>query len=491
MSSPKDRRLPQIRPLPDPTSSQPSSPVSTRSSRPLPQPQTQPQPQSQPQTQISSVMNTNTSGVPNTEKISPANFYGTTKDTFSRRDPPPLPSRPASSRGHGLGSKSTSYIPPQDDAASSPYRSPVLVADSPPPLEPPLIQPLAGKDSNRWTENWASEPNTTGYNHDQEWNIHDMDMDIDTVKDHTRSRTDWTNDWDTGTSQVSNLNLPFGITGRDAAEERSWWDASVQSLSGRPGQGALPVCVHDYIVHRAGDFFAVQPHLPDAEELAKGAKPVDPNTNTNTNVNTGDPPGYEELIGTLPSPQPNVYFSVQEVGWVMVLCWIAPEKLALVKGAMLDKDGDVDGPWPSSLRRTSARLCGRGGSNPAHHFHACSKSVDASRNNLGAEPFRREPWHAPPDHGMGPDPEAPEALEALVCCQCAQVVLISRLLPAVIPLDLMGKLMDERKGSPMVGQTPEDAVALAFATIHMYVFLSFCLSVIPSLWQLWLMLTFS
>jgi hypothetical protein len=481
MSSPNDQRLHKIRPLPDPTNSQPSSPASTRSSRPLPQPQTQTLPLSQTQsdiqTQPSSGMNAIAAGVPSTEKISPANFYGSSNDTSSRRDPPPLPSRPTSSRGHGLGSKSTSYIPPQDDPASSPYRSPVLVADSPPPPEPPLIQPLAGKDSNKWTKNWASENNSTGYNHDQEWNIHDMEMDMDTAKDHTRSRTDWTNDWDTGTSHVSNLNLPFGITGRDAAEERSWWDASVQSLSGRPGQGALPVCIHDYIVHRAGDFFTVQPHLPDAEELKRGARPVD--ANSNAGAGAGDPPSYEELVGALPSPQPNVYFSVQEVGWVMVLCWIAPEKLALVKGSVLDKDGDVDGPWPSSSGRGSARPCGRGGSNPAHHFHACSKSVDASRIDMGVKPFRHDPWHAPPDHGMGPDPEAPEALEALVCCQCAQVVLISRLLPAVIPLNLVGRLMDERKGAPMVGQTPEDAVAMAFATIHVYV----VLSVIPSLWH--------
>jgi ubiquitin carboxyl-terminal hydrolase 25 len=411
MTSPDGRRLSQIRPLPDPAGSQPSSPASVLAPRTLPEP--------------------GPASAPNTsEPIAPNSFYG---KPASNREPPPLPARPSISppAAEGLGSKSTVYIPPESDPApSSPFRSPVLVPDSPPAQPtPPLLRPVTDSDwSNnksgisQWTENWTVAPN---------------DISTSWMKDtddwRTAEAAKWTATWGT-------TSYGFKINGRDEAEEQVWWDPMARDAFGRPGPGILPTCAIDFIMQKSDTLYSVQGHLPNAAELTRGQQPAHPIT---------DAPTEDEV--RMAMPHPNAFFSTKEFGWMIILWRESSQPPPIFPGAYLPS------PLPDAGRRKATKPCGPDGENLTHHFHSISDIIDASKID---PPYLRAPWHD--------QPEKSEEFNALMCCQCPLWGVFSYTLSSVIPKEVMDMLVEERAQSPSPGQSPFDAVYTALSTIHMF-----------------------
>lgn len=417
MSPSNDRRTTNSRPLPDPAS-QPTSPTSARTSRPLPVP-----------------TSTTVSGTPQTKgttgTVNPMSFYGSTPNA---REPPPLPARPDSARSEappwdegktGLGSKSTTYIPPETSSgASSPFRSPVLVPNSPHSAPPELIQDTTfdNNELNTVTSAWnAPGKGDNGWNGNDDWGM--------------SKAADWATNW-------GEPSFPFKITGRNVEEENSWWDTEARQTFSRPGSGHLPPAVMEMIFAEGGTLHHVEVALPDEGELTRG-----PSKTPEEYVG----PSIEDLRSVI--PHPSAYFSPQECAWMIVL----PREY-VAKPNFTSRDGELSfPPWPNTgFRNANAdKPCGKDGANVAHHFHRYDEQIDV--RELEPEAALLE----------GHDVEI-KTLNAVACCQCPMVVLMSTPLSAIIPRTIMDTLAEEREDSPQPGQTKHDSVATAFNTLHMY-----------------------
>jgi hypothetical protein len=412
MSTPKDRRLSKIRPLPDPTKSQPSSPSSARAPRPLPEPGAPPP------------------SIPSPAPAATATFYG---NTTLRRDPPPLPSRPVAPppppSPTNLGSKTTVYIPPEAETpSSSPFRSPVLVPDSP-PTEPPatLLRPVTDVDwstkpgATTWTNNWVDTEVAGGG-----WDLPKDNDDWAMSSAANWSKGGWGNP------------LPFNITGRDEAEERDWWDTAAREAFGRPGPGLLPTGAIEVLTEHAGPLYVVHPRVPDPAELSKGPAPAPPES--------FEPPTEADLRASL--PHTHALFSPQNFGWMMIM-WRESDHLP-----PLLADAKLVSPLPDEEGRKRNKSCGPGGPNLTHHFHVVNRQIDGSKLE-------------PPC--MSSDGADTEPLSALVCCQCPLWGVFSGRIDCVIPYTVLRALTEERAQAPGIGENPKTAVLMAMTTVHMRV----------------------
>lgn len=192
-------------------------------------------------------------------------------------------------------------------------------------------------------------------------------------------------------------------------------------------------------------------------------------------ASTHVPPSEEEIRHAI--PHANAYYCKKENGWVL-LSWahkptsqLPPlsKSFSLALASSQNNLEETDNPCflPDPEGRKKPHFCGLPPGEPSmddrasmtHHFHAYKDAVDASKMNT---PYHRSSWEA---HDATEDSNEGELLDLYVCCQCPFYLVESKVIPGVIPNDLLQALLQDKLDNPPVGKTGPAAVATALETM--------------------------
>lgn len=280
------------------------------------------------------------------------------------------------------------------------------------------------------------------------------------------SQSDWGNpdptwpEWPTYAPKVA-------VSNRIQEEEVGWWDPTIWVTAARPGPGSSP----PVIVHRLHDsehtLFSVTATVPILNEPgpspnpgalnAASSPPPRPPSSASSEAPsvppglTIQPPTEEETRKSV--PHPNAYYCRAEHGWVL-LSW----QSSTVLPPFSPHFSTSNTPLPDLTVRNATKSCLEGDpkKNYTHHFHFYEKAVDSAQL---AVPFSKDEWRTRQEQ----DPKG-EWLDMYICCQCQVYVLASQTIPGVINKRDLNEWVKDRSNPP-VGQTTENAVVDAFATL--------------------------
>lgn len=400
----------------------------------------------------------------------------------SPKSPPALPQRKLTA-----GSVHTTYVPPSPQPTGSlngTWREPVLIQED---------ETLPSFDSSDASRMWSS------FSH-PDWNLHSG----------ANAQSTWESNYDEDVKLVENtLTVDSMIDGRDDHEEVNWWNPSVGVE--RPGQGMLPSLLAEELHHPEHSLFTVTVTPLDIspnQSASSGAgppssPPSSPPTSQRSNDSSSStshpfaPPSREDCLQAV--PHPNAFYCRRHNGWI-ILVWKSSTILPPLASSFLRSPHP---PLPDQARRKRIRSCLDGSPNKTHHFHKYEKAVDAK--NMSS-PYIARPWEksemsktsrrritvgndylqsekvayavdgdlkSQVETQMATDSWEEEQSQYLmdlyVCCQCSLYVLVSDVIPGVIPLRYVEEFTLNKGKNPEVGRTAQESVQSAWQVVMSYV----------------------
>ena len=259
----------------------------------------------------------------------------------------------------------------------------------------------------------------------------------------------------------------ININGRVEEEERNWWDPDARKTYNRPGPGMLPSLVENYL------------HEPDHTLFSVSASPLESGRQSKRAFHTNSPSASEVRRSI---PHPNAYYCPKHNGWVLLhrehSAWSPP----------LSKHYDGP-PLPNITRRSRVHSClvaqplSAPRPNETHHFHYYKAAMDGSKI---ARPFNRADWEnlsrtEPRQQGTDPinhssldtphhDSNYPREaednlLDLFICCQCTVYIVVSDIIPGVIPCEAFEAFVREKLHHPQAGKTPAMSLITAIDTV--------------------------
>lgn len=242
----------------------------------------------------------------------------------------------------------------------------------------------------------------------------------------------------------------------------NWWSANSKlHTPSRPGPGFLPPILENDL--QLDSLFLVKIHEVPPRSAHGPASHI--------------APSLEDVHASMPS---RLFYNKDEHGWKYIRI-IKDASLSLVRRL---HDATLHPPLPASSLRSRRIDCilsdasasaGYGPSHPkTHHFHFYPAIVDSAE--LPDDPI--EHLHEPLSSGADTDPGGYEAmdedvtpnpeataprtekgylLDAYVCALCSVYVVVSRNIPAVLPLNVRDALSVRLHRNPPVGVSPMDS----------------------------------
>lgn len=244
----------------------------------------------------------------------------------------------------------------------------------------------------------------------------------------------------------------------------NWWSASSRiHTPSHPGPGFLPPILENDL--KLDSLFIVKIH----EVPPRSARSADDHI----------APALEDVHASMPS---RLFYSAEEHGWKYI------RVLKDASSSLLRRLHDVTShpPLPASSIRGRRISCMHldSGANPGygpprpktHHFHFYPAIVDSAElpdDPIGHlhEPLLTSGRVAPTsdyeamdeDIAINAEDTAPRTengylLDAYVCALCSVYVVVSRNIPAVVPLDVRNALSTRLRREPPVGASPVDSI---------------------------------
>ncbi|EJD03499.1 cysteine proteinase [Fomitiporia mediterranea MF3/22] len=302
------------------------------------------------------------------------------------------------------------------------------------------------------------------------------------------------------------------IDGRDTTAERRWWDKNIPSWIQRPGPGMLPPLLADTLHHPDHSLVSVTVTPPDisagaipggsssAGSSASNSPPPGSTSGTHSRSSSASipaPPTAEELREAV--PHPHAYYCRRHNGWVLLL-WRTSSLLPPLAPSFTN---NLHPPLPDQDRRKLTQNClespvGRP-QNKTHHFHRYEKAVDAAhispkyspraweraerskqsrrRMTIGSDDLDSEVVAAAVSGDLQSErmtqmvtdakeeEETHYLLDLYVCCQCSFYVVVSDVIPSVIPYKTLDGFVAEKNSHPSVGKTEQQSVHAAWETV--------------------------
>ncbi|KAH8119745.1 cysteine proteinase [Phellopilus nigrolimitatus] len=295
------------------------------------------------------------------------------------------------------------------------------------------------------------------------------------------------------------------IDGREEQEEKRWWD--LHSVLSRPGPGMLPPFLADELHTADHSLVSVSVALPDLQALASpssspapGSSPPgkQPGHSRPSSISANSPPPLSEEVHEA-IPHPHAYYCRKHHGWVL-LAWRSSSILPPLAESFLNSEHL---PFPNQDRRKKTHNCLEetpfGKPNKTHHFHKYAKAVDARHMSPKYEPrtwekaerskrSRRRMTIGSDDldpevvaravqgdfqsemkrqlvTNAKEEEEARDLLDLYVCCQCSFYVVVSDVIPGVIPCKYVDEFQYEKSENPPLGKTGQQSVHAAWETV--------------------------
>lgn len=415
--------------------------------------------------------------------------------SFYSQRPPPLPTRPKHS-----GSSHTAYVAPQDPPRygspafnnSAGFREPELVVDDVIPEDDNTVPDLIPHDD---TSNWATGDIKTSY--DSHWQ---------SDANWSKESTDWSHmsdrGWNAGSTgpglefdkmdYMNRTDQEFMIDGRVDREEINWWNPIEREKGNRPGAGILAPVLAEELHDSNHSLFSINISPPALTVISHTPSPSkDHSSSTSSSASeqsTVNPPTEEEIRTAV--PHPNAYYCPKDNGWV-ILSWKSSSVAPPLARSFLHSS-NVTIPDLARRRRTGSCIEEEdqpfGKTNKTHHFHKYEKAVDSHKLT---PPFRQDEWQSIGNVKMkrrgaiiseldintikadDSDIEVLERetgddegklLDLYVCCQCSFYCVSSGIIPGVIPRRYIDEIIRDKRTSPPVGKTGDQAVVSALET---------------------------
>ncbi|KAG8959209.1 ubiquitin-specific protease ubp2 [Tulasnella sp. 419] len=256
--------------------------------------------------------------------------------------------------------------------------------------------------------------------------------------------------------------------------ETSWWDPAIMTTGRiKPGKGYLPCGLIKYLHDEDHSPIRVEVTPPDISSDESSGH-TSPSTHTNL------PPSRLEITQSI--PHPHAYFCRKHNGWVLFRV-----QRSAVLPSPLYQDADVTVPDPAMRKEkhdclqedaNSRSAWGQSNRFATHHFHYYRKVVLGSSIS---PPFKKSHGPAnedPKSHSRNDNMELDSTavpilsedemlLDLSVCCQC-QVYIVSsgsRVIPAVVPRQIMHRFINDRQKNPAPGQSGADTVMFCLGTV--------------------------
>ncbi|KAK7464469.1 ubiquitin-specific protease ubp2 [Stygiomarasmius scandens] len=416
------------------------------------------------------------------------------------KEPPNTPSH--SARPSGLGSSSTSYVPPSESppsyqATTSDFREPELVQEE--HLDDTDGMPALAPANNAWE--WNQRSGVVPYSawDDPNWATNELKPD------------NWT-DWDQASFNrnydlFSSKTTCAPIDGRDSAEEANWWDETERVKYQRPGPGILPPVLADDLHDPEHSLFSVATSLPDIQpnpapiatsDSSSGALNASPSASSVTSGTSSPsrkpktipppPPSAHEVQTAV--PHPNAYYCPRDNGWV-ILSWKSSSVVPPLARSFLASNPCL----PDQTRRKATTNCTEEnplGSRPnkTHHFHKYPRAIDALKLT---PPYRLNEWEVSQikqkrragtiimddvdldsikskgsEEAESVDTKQEEEgmlLDLYMCCQCSFYCVASSTLSGVVPRDLWKEFLAEKLAHPAPNIDPKCSLYVAVETL--------------------------
>ena len=413
--------------------------------------------------------------------IDPAQFYGGSKGSSVTR--------------RNIGTVHTTYRTPSPPPSSDSWREPQLVSDDDDQTTSKITETTTS--TSVWDNKAFTQPDWgIGSGWDGDYNKSYSDLRI--VQDN-----------------LAGSSIPL-LDGRSEEEELNWWDPESAGISQRPGYGMLPPLMADELHNSEHSLYTVSVTPPDTKTpIASGsasAQAASSSTATSATTQSSSahsyafvPPSTQEVLEAV--PHPHAYYCRKHNGWVLLL-WrtsgvLPPPSDYFVR----EKTGEGHPKLPSQERRKSTTSCldechPFGRPNKTHHFHLYEKYADATKIHPA---FVRKPWQredlakrtrrkiavgvadldtttvqsavegdssSQSEMQMLTDAkEADDAVDLLdlyVCCQCSLYVLVSGVIPGVIPVKFVDEFTTDKEQNPPPGKTGQQYAFTGWETILTY-----------------------
>ncbi|OCB86190.1 cysteine proteinase [Sanghuangporus baumii] len=464
--------------------------------------------------------------------VDPTSFYGTSSSVYNRQasftsqevrnvqgninaqsPPRALPALPKR-QNSAMGSSHTKYLPPQTSFGGT-YQEPTIDPINLYPSEPvPDLVQSSQFDPNAGSNVWPTTFNdvtgrSSGWGNEYNTRLSPA---------HT-----WGAEGDVRLIEDAFAAEP-PIDGRDLTMERRWWDLQVPGASGRPGPGMLPPRLVDNLHHPDHSLVTVTVTPPETltgSAPARGsgsgcgvgsAAPSSPKATVggsgsgshsrSSSTSISPAPSAEELREAV--PHPHAYYCRRHNGWVLLI-WRSSSILPPLAPSF---SNNPHAPLPDQNRRKTTTNCleetpiGRQ-QNKTHHFHRYEKAVDAAYMTPKYTPRswerleRSKRSHRRMTIGSDDlDPmiveqavegdeqseqitqkvidareelETHNLLDLYVCCQCSFYVVVSDVIPGVIPIKTLDAFITEKQNNPPVGKSCQYSVHTAMETVMMVI----------------------